>query len=213
MTVQFMEEDVEARSLERIMCLNTGVQRYLNTCFKADKLVTKYTELLHRVGNSSTSAPTAEIVDLRKACIDINHRILSGDAGRTALSDYCEFFVNVDGDCWAGWRMDNDEKFGVCCDMLCIMQDIAYRLIFKLDTSKINLFDVALIDDQAADDYDIDAVRAIATTLRQQKSMSLGDAIIAATALHYQQPIVTANVQDFKSLVGIQLINPLESNS
>ena len=50
----------------------------------------------------------------------------------------------------------------------------------------------------------------MATVLRQQKSMSLGDAIIAATALHYQQPIVTANVQDFKSLEGIQLINPLE---
>ncbi|PWQ92830.1 type II toxin-antitoxin system VapC family toxin [Leucothrix pacifica] len=50
----------------------------------------------------------------------------------------------------------------------------------------------------------------MATELRQQKSISLGDAIIAATALHYQQPIVTANVQDFKYLEGIQLINPLE---
>ena len=50
----------------------------------------------------------------------------------------------------------------------------------------------------------------MATVLRQQKSMSLGDAIIAATALHYQQPIVTANVQDFKFLEGIRLINPLE---
>ena len=48
----------------------------------------------------------------------------------------------------------------------------------------------------------------VATMLRQQKSMSLGDAIIAATSLHYQQPIVTANTQDFKSLDGIQLINP-----
>ena len=169
MTVQFMEEDVEARSLERIMCLNTGVQHYLNTCFKADKLVTQYTNLLKQVGNCSASHPRDEIVDLRKACIDINFPILSGDAGRAALSDYCEIFIDFDGESWAGWGMDSDSKFTVCCDMVCVMQDIFYRLILKLDTAKINLFDIAMIDDQLADDdYDVHAVRAIATTLRQR---------------------------------------------
>ena len=43
---------------------------------------------------------------------------------------------------------ESRRKITVCCDMVCIMQDIAYRLIFKLDIVKINLFDVALVDDQ-----------------------------------------------------------------
>ena len=50
----------------------------------------------------------------------------------------------------------------------------------------------------------------LATTLRQQKSMSLGDAIIAATAIQYKKTIVTANSQDFKALEGISVIDPRE---
>ena len=37
-----------------------------------------------------------------------------------------------------------------------------------------------------------------AIPLRQQKKMSLADAIIAATALEYGVPLVTRNVDDFK---------------
>ncbi|MFZ4764325.1 MAG: type II toxin-antitoxin system VapC family toxin [Roseimicrobium sp.] len=50
------------------------------------------------------------------------------------------------------------------------------------------------------------AVRAIG--LRQQKKMNLGDAIIAATALEYGVPLVTRNVDDFKHIPGLQIINP-----
>jgi predicted nucleic acid-binding protein len=49
--------------------------------------------------------------------------------------------------------------------------------------------------------------RAIA--LPQQKKMSLADAIIAATALVHALPLVTRNVDDFKHIVGLELINPL----
>ena len=45
-------------------------------------------------------------------------------------------------------------------------------------------------------------------TLRQQKKMSLGDAIIAATALTHALPLVTRNVQDFRHIAGLKLINP-----
>lgn len=48
--------------------------------------------------------------------------------------------------------------------------------------------------------------RAIA--LRQQKKMSLADAVIAATALAYDLPLVTRNVSDFKHIAGLELINP-----
>ena len=47
-----------------------------------------------------------------------------------------------------------------------------------------------------------------AITLRQQKKMGLGDAIIAATALEYDLPLVTRNEDDFKHIAGLTIINP-----
>jgi toxin FitB len=38
--------------------------------------------------------------------------------------------------------------------------------------------------------------------------MKLGDAIIAATALEHGVPLVTRNVDDFKHIPGLQVINP-----
>ena len=49
-----------------------------------------------------------------------------------------------------------------------------------------------------------------AITLRQQRKMSLGDAIIAATALEYRQTLVTRNVNDFARIEGLKVVNPME---
>jgi len=49
-----------------------------------------------------------------------------------------------------------------------------------------------------------------AVSLRQTKSMSLGDAIIAATASLYKFNLVTANTKDFKHIEKLKLINPIE---
>ena len=48
-----------------------------------------------------------------------------------------------------------------------------------------------------------------AISLRQQKKMSLGDAIIAATALQHKLLLVTANEKDFNWITGIRLYNPI----
>lgn len=48
----------------------------------------------------------------------------------------------------------------------------------------------------------------LAIPLRQLKKMSLADAIIAATALEHGVPLVTRNVDDFKHVPGLQIINP-----
>ena len=50
-----------------------------------------------------------------------------------------------------------------------------------------------------------------AVTLRQQRKMGLGDAIIAATALVHHCPLVTRNVDDFKHIAGLDLENPFEA--
>lgn len=49
-----------------------------------------------------------------------------------------------------------------------------------------------------------------AIALKQQKKMSLGDSIIASTALLHGLPLMTRNVSDFAWINGLQLINPFD---
>lgn len=51
----------------------------------------------------------------------------------------------------------------------------------------------------------------MAINLRQQRKMSLGDALIAATCLEHNEPLATANVDDFKWIAGLDVVNPLEN--
>ncbi len=48
-----------------------------------------------------------------------------------------------------------------------------------------------------------------AIRLRQQKKMSLGDAIVAATALDNDCVLWTANTDDFADIEGLKVVNPL----
>jgi toxin FitB len=50
-----------------------------------------------------------------------------------------------------------------------------------------------------------------AVSLRQDKKMSLGDAIVAATALDQGMPLWTVNTRDFKHIEGLQLVNPMSN--
>jgi predicted nucleic acid-binding protein len=53
-----------------------------------------------------------------------------------------------------------------------------------------------------------DAVAARAIALRQERSMGLADAIIAATALEHKRMLVTRNEEDFMRVLGLRVINP-----
>jgi predicted nucleic acid-binding protein len=46
-----------------------------------------------------------------------------------------------------------------------------------------------------------------AIRLRQQRRRSLGDSIIAATALLHNMPVLTHNVADFSTVDGLQVIS------
>lgn len=52
-----------------------------------------------------------------------------------------------------------------------------------------------------------------AVTLRQQRKMSLGDSIIAATALVEDHTLVTRNTEDFKWITDLTLHNPFDKKS
>lgn len=50
-----------------------------------------------------------------------------------------------------------------------------------------------------------------ATTIRQNLNIHSCDAIIAATALLYDLPLITNNEKDFNKIKGLTIINPLKT--
>jgi len=56
-----------------------------------------------------------------------------------------------------------------------------------------------------------DAIIEQAIHLRQQRKISLGDALIAATALIHNLKLATANVKDFDWIENLEVINPVEN--
>ncbi len=50
-----------------------------------------------------------------------------------------------------------------------------------------------------------------AITLRRIRKMSLGDSIIAATAIINRFELITSNTKDFKWINSLKIINPLEN--
>ena len=54
-----------------------------------------------------------------------------------------------------------------------------------------------------------DAVIDRAIALRQKRKTSLGDALIAGTALINNLPIVTANIKDYEWIDDLRVINPI----
>ncbi len=48
-----------------------------------------------------------------------------------------------------------------------------------------------------------------AVKLRQQQKMSLGDAVVAGTALAYELTLVTHNAEDFQWISGLEILDPL----
>jgi len=55
------------------------------------------------------------------------------------------------------------------------------------------------------------SVAETAIRLRQIRKMSLGDSIIAATALEHQCPLATRNIDDFVWIDGLVALNPFET--
>jgi toxin FitB len=55
-----------------------------------------------------------------------------------------------------------------------------------------------------------DSVVERAILLRRERRMRLADAIIAATALVHQVPLVTRNTEDFKHIESLILIDPFQ---
>jgi hypothetical protein len=92
----------------------------------------------------------------------------------------------------------------VAISKVTLIEVLGYHLLEEHEKVKLEIV-LATCHQFAVDDPIIQ--HSIA--LRQQKKMSLGDAIIAATALHHQLMLVTSNETDFRWIPQLQLHNPI----
>jgi toxin FitB len=96
-------------------------------------------------------------------------------------------------------------------------KDIAHASITKIESlgfSRIQADELLLLEALFSESYNLplaDDVVERAIKLRQARSMSLGDAIVAATALEHSSELWTANEEDFAQIEGLRIRNPLKS--
>ena len=152
-----MQQDTNGGMLKRCLLYNVGVQHFLNLCFEADGLVTKYTSLLSRVPNDlntideAMSLLLAKAETLRNKCIKANLGILDGTAAEAVLSIYSAFF-DFRSSSWEGWTIpDQQQRFDICCDLIPVMQDVFFRLIHRMQLPKIQILKACSVDIDYAD--------------------------------------------------------------
>jgi predicted nucleic acid-binding protein len=91
-----------------------------------------------------------------------------------------------------------------CYSSITVIETLGFREITSVEQRKLTQILAAY--------QKIDLTEAIierAVALRQDTRMSLGDAIVAATALEQGCPLWTANTRDFDHIEGLELYSPL----
>ncbi|MGD8373406.1 MAG: type II toxin-antitoxin system VapC family toxin [Candidatus Woesebacteria bacterium] len=95
-------------------------------------------------------------------------------------------------------------------------KEIAHASITKIEClgfSRIHANELLLLEALFGESYDLPLTVGVvrqAIQLRQAKNISLGDAIIAATALEHGYELWTANIDDFAHIEGLRVHNPLQ---
>ena len=91
-----------------------------------------------------------------------------------------------------------------CCSTISYVETLGYHKLSKDEKYYLQrLFDTVSVLPVTQ------AIINIAVTLRQQRNMSLGDALIAATAIEHHQTLVTRNTKDFDWVEGLKVVDPL----
>ncbi|MEX0668563.1 MAG: type II toxin-antitoxin system VapC family toxin [Candidatus Saccharimonadales bacterium] len=93
--------------------------------------------------------------------------------------------------------------------------DIAHASITRVEAlgfSEIPAGELILLEALFSESYElplVDSTIQQAIRLRQAKKMSLGDALVAATAIENELELWTANIDDYSHIDDLKLHNPL----
>lgn len=101
--------------------------------------------------------------------------------------------------------MDWFAKYKPAVSAISLVETLGYHELQEKDKRFLEDFFSALIVY-----YPNPEIFQTAIDLRQQHSMSLGDALIAATALHHGLTLATHNTKDFEWIKSLELIDQLD---
>ena len=90
----------------------------------------------------------------------------------------------------------------VSVSLISTLEVLGFHRITAKDKATYELYFGSVIVHPITSEIITEAIR-----LRQQRKRSLGDSIIAATALCYKLPVLTNNTADFLDVVGIEVIS------
>lgn len=97
------------------------------------------------------------------------------------------------------------EKMPVC-SVISRVESLGYHRLSDADRQSIEV-----VLDRLGILYPTVGTFEKAIYLRQKRKISLGDALIAATALEHRRVLATANMEDFLWITDLTVINPLET--
>lgn len=103
------------------------------------------------------------------------------------------------------WLQQQLFEFDLYASAISKVESLGYHQLLAND--KVILEQIFAVIDMLPVNYQV-IEKAI--DLKQQKKMSLGDSIIASTALIYQLPLMTRNVSDFAWIDRLEIINPFD---
>lgn len=92
----------------------------------------------------------------------------------------------------------------ICYSSVTRIEALGYPDILSAEEQRINGLFAAMMEIPLSESVIQSAVR-----FRQLKRMSLGDAIIAATAVESGGVLWTVNIEDFNHIESLRLVNPL----
>ena len=104
----------------------------------------------------------------------------------------------------------NEEIIGsdpICYASITFIEALGYSEILSAEEQRITKFLATITEISLSE-----TIIRTATRLRQLNKMTLGDSIIAATALENGKVLWTANIDDFKHIEGLGLINPVNNS-
>lgn len=92
-----------------------------------------------------------------------------------------------------------------CVSLISYVEVLGFHRIKEIDKAKLEIFfEATAVLSVSAE------IAARAVGLRQKRKMSLGDALIGATALEKGLELATNNTKDFSWISDLQIINPLK---
>ncbi len=90
----------------------------------------------------------------------------------------------------------------LCASAITKLEVIGFHKLNEVEKQQFDVFFSSITTIPITNEIITEAIR-----LRQQRKRSLGDSIIAATALLYSLPILTNNTADFEDITGLEVIS------